>query len=248
MTTLADFILSQLKIVDFERARYLSRPQLQTQVALIKLFQQQRFAHTYADLLVSSRYSKAIQFFLNEIYNPNDFSHRDTQFARVVPTMVRLFPGEIVDTVAGLAQLYALSEQLDAAMAEALGEIPLMSGVDYIQAWQSVGRQTDRLQQITLTLNVASQLDKLTQKPLLSHTLRLMRTPAKIAGLTNLQGFLEAGFDTFRAMKGSHEFMSIVDTRERRLMNSLFNVNPTAAPDDPQLQQILAALVPASKK
>ena len=46
---------------------------------------------------------------LDELYGPQDFSDRDAQFARVVPALVRLFPQELVETVAVLARLHALS-------------------------------------------------------------------------------------------------------------------------------------------
>jgi len=49
------------------------------------------------------RYGPAAHFFLEELYGPRDFADRDTQFARVVPALVRLFPREIVATVAILA-------------------------------------------------------------------------------------------------------------------------------------------------
>ena len=49
-----------------------------------------------------------------------------------------------------------------------------------------------------------------------------MRGPAHAAGLSDLQQFLEAGFETFREMKGADDFMAIVNERERTLASSLF--------------------------
>ena len=49
-----------------------------------------------------------------------------------------------------------------------------------------------------------------------------MRGPARAAGLSELQQFLETGFETFREMKGAHDFMAIVDERERVLSSALF--------------------------
>jgi hypothetical protein len=243
MSAAAKSILTQLQLVEHERARRTATPWLQTQVTAVKAFQQRRFAHTYADLLLNPRWAAAVQFFLAELYGPSDFSHRDAQFARVVAAMVRLFPTDLVDTVAGLTQLHALSEGLDSTLAEALGERPLTT-ISYIKAWQTAGRAADREQQITLTLDMAARLDKLTRKPLLSHTLRLMRVPARTAGLADLQHFLETGFDTFRAMNGSHEFMATVDKREHAVVHLLFEADCYAPSDDPQLRQTLAALHP----
>ena len=49
-----------------------------------------------------------------------------------------------------------------------------------------------------------------------------MRRPAHAAGLGDLQGFLERGFDAFARMKGAGEFLAIIEARERGLMRGLF--------------------------
>ena len=76
--------------------------------------------------------------------------------------------------------------------------------------------------QLALTLSIGDSLDKLTRKPLLRHTLRMMRGPARAAGLSALQQFLESGFDTFSAMRGAKEFLAMVSTREHALVTALF--------------------------
>ena len=72
-------------------------------------------------------------------------------------------------------------------------------------------------------LRVGSDLDGYTRKPLLRQSLRLMRGPAQAAGLGDLQRFLETGFDTFRKMRGSTEFLAIIGQRERELAAALFS-------------------------
>jgi hypothetical protein len=69
---------------------------------------------------------------------------------------------------------------------------------------------------------VGRSLDALTGNPVLRHSLRLMRAPARAAGLGTLQTFLEAGFDTFRGMRGADEFLRSIGTRERQLAHDLF--------------------------
>ena len=222
MSSDADKILSELAVVDAERRRRAADPGLARHVVALKAYQQLRFSHTYADLLASERYAPAARFFLDELYGPSDFTRRDAQFARVVPALVRLFPREIVQTVAILSRLHALSESLDTEMG-----FRLMSAVlgaeAYAAAWRATGRASDREQQITLTLDVASALDRLTRNTLIRNSLRLMRGPARAAGLSELQIFLEAGFDTFRAMGGADDFVQIVKDREHSLSRMLFN-------------------------
>jgi hypothetical protein len=221
MSTDAELILQHLEAVAAERVRRQRDLELARRVVALKTYQQQRFAKTYADLLASERYGRASRFFLEELYGPRDFANRDAQFVRVVPALVRLFPKEIVATVRSLAQLHALSEQLDTATAAQLASADVKAPA-YVKAWQAAGREADRSQQISLTLSVGHALDRLTRNPLLRHTLRMMRGPARSAGLAELQNFLETGFDAFKAMSGAREFLAIIEQRERLLAKTLF--------------------------
>jgi len=223
----AESLLKELRAVDAERARRAADPELQARVQALKAFQQKRFAHTYADLLANPRYEAATRFFLQELYGPDDYRQRDAQFARVIPTLTRLFPEQVVDTVARLARLHALSEHLDTRMAEHLLS-PQITAQDYGIAWRACGEPASRQQQIELTMAVGQSLDKLTRKPLLRQTLKLMRGPAQMAGLGALQSFLESGFDTFRAMRGADEFLSTVRQREDTLARALFRADAGA--------------------
>ena len=225
-------ILELLHRVDAQRALRAADAGLQAAVHAVKHYQHERFQHTYADLLAQPRYAQATRFFLEELYGPVDFSRRDTQFKRVVPALVRLFPREVVQTVQTLGELHALSEELDSAMGGAVPAGPVdLAG--YTAAWQAVGRPADREAQIALMRRVADALDVYTRNPLLRHSLRLMRVPARLAGLPELQAFLEAGFDTFREMRGAQQFLDTVVQRERALAAWLFNARLPPAVDSP---------------
>jgi hypothetical protein len=217
----AESLLKDLRAVDAERTRRAADPALEARVQALKTFQQQRFAQSYADLLADPRYEAVTRFFLQELYGPDDYRQRDAQFARVVPTLTRLFPAEVVDTVAKLARLHALSERLDTRMADHL-LTPDMTPAEYAIAWRACGEPAARQRQIDLTMAVGESLEKLTRKPLLRQTLRLMRGPAQMAGLGTLQAFLESGFDTFRAMRGAADFLATVKQREEALARALF--------------------------
>lgn len=227
MSTLGPAILKALQRVDAERALRDGNPALGQRVHALKLYQQRRFAHGYADLLADPRYGGAARFFLEELYGPRDYRERDAQFVRVVPALVRLFPEEVVRTVVALSELHALSESLDTAMALALaGED--VDAAAYVRAWQSTARAQDRERQIELTLEVGEALDAYTRNPWLRNSLRMMRGPARVAGLSELQHFLEAGFDTFRAMRGAASFLAMIGQRERALKDGLFAADTVA--------------------
>ncbi|MEK8051345.1 hypothetical protein AACH10_13925 [Ideonella sp. DXS22W] len=215
----------------------------------LKAYQAARFQRTYADLLdgrvAAGRYAAGARFFLDELYGPKDFSARDAQFSRVVPTLVRLFPAALVDTVAELVELHALSEQMDDAMAQQLARqqaeavapsepaTPTLNATAYIRAWQAVGQPAARERQITLTMNMMTALEKHTRHRLLRVGLRAMRGAAHAAGLGALQDFLEAGFDTFGAMGDIGPFHTLVAQRERALAAALFKAPVTGDAGQP---------------
>lgn len=221
MNAEGELILAHLQQVEDERRRRSADPALAARVEALKAYQQARFRLTYADLLADARYGGAARFFLEELYGPGDFSERDAQFVRIVPALVKLFPEEVVHTVAALAVLHALSERFDTRMALALA-LPGIEPRAYVQAWQAAGDNEGRRAQIRLVVDVGASLDRLTRKPLLRQSLRLMRGPARAAGLAALQAFLERGFDTFGHMKGAGGFLQTVAQREGQLCERLF--------------------------
>ncbi len=222
MSTAADPILANLRHVEAQRALRTATPDLAAKVEAVKHYQQRRFAKTYAELLTSDRYGPAARFFLDELYGPRNFVERDAQFAKVVPTVVRLFPKTLVETVAALAELHALSERLDTAMGSALS-CPDIDAVTYALAWRKSSDAMERERQIALTVELGLSLDRLTRKPFLRKSLRMMRAPAVAAGLGELQTLLERGFEAFGAMRGAQDFLAIVGTRERSLAKQLFS-------------------------
>ena len=50
----------------------------------------------------------------------------------------------------------------------------------------------------------------------------MMRGPAQLAGLGELQSFLERGFTAFRSMRSAQAFLDTIIERERALSARLF--------------------------
>jgi hypothetical protein len=215
-------IQGYLLTVESERRRRASDPQFGRRVDEVKRYQHERFSLTYRDLLEDSASAKAARFFLEELYGPADFSRRDAQFSRVAPKVASLFPGDIGRIVLSLARLHALSERLDSEMAATVTAIPLSAG-SYSRAWRTVGQTNLRAEQIELMQEVGLALTAQVRKPLIRATLRLMRSPAKAAGLDSLQAMLEAGFDAFRELPNGAEFIRTIATREQHIAALLFN-------------------------
>lgn len=226
----AETIRTAVAAVSRLRVQTTASSSLLEAVKKIKLFQAKRFRSTYADLLVSGEYGPATQFFLDELYSDKDFAQRDAQFAKIAGALQSFFPKQVVNTAVTLATLHRLTEELDHQMAI---EIQFASGTDearkYVQAWNSVGRRSDRELQLKTVLSVGLELERLTRTPGLRLMLKMMRRPAHAAGLGALQVFLEAGFDTFAAMSGRkklvNSFLSTIDERESNLIQELFSPN-----------------------
>lgn len=222
MDDIGYFITQCLHEVAAQRELRARDPELARRVVAVKQFQHQRFALSYADLLADRRYAGAAAFFLEDLYGPRDFAERDSQFLRVVPALLRLFPKDLLATVSDLAALHALSERLDTAMAKAIAQLPL-DGLAYAQAWRAVGEPASRERQIALMASIGAALERYTRRAWLRQSLRVMRGPAQAAGLGALQLFLERGFDTFRGMGGAQGFLDTIAQRERQLAAQLFD-------------------------
>ncbi|MES3003122.1 MAG: hypothetical protein V4787_20695 [Pseudomonadota bacterium] len=212
------------------RRAFDARPALREAVREVKGFQSRRFAATYSDLLVGSPFSQASRFFLDELYSDKDYAERDEQFSRIAGAIERFFPHQVVETSVALAELHAVTEELDQAMALAWLDACAHASGDvrrYVCAWRAVGQREDRQSQLDVVMNIGREMAKLTRTPGLRLMLKMMRAPAAAAGLASLQRFLESGFDNFAAMAKrpgqAESFLEIIRKRESGLITLLFD-------------------------
>lgn len=192
--------------------------------ALFRLadWQARRLRMTYADLAVDPRYAAAIQFFQNDLYGSADYSRRDADLARVVPMMVKMLPESVIATAAAAVELNALSQELDRVLLARLPRADASFTVaEYCKAYRRAGNFALRERQIRLISEIGLALDQAVQKPLVGAALKMMRQPARLAGLAALQDFLERGFDSFRGMRGAREFLGTIDERETRIYEAI---------------------------
>ena len=199
---------------------------------LVRAWQADRLARTYPDLLSSPRYGPAALFFLSDLYGPKDFSARDEEVARIIPTMARMLPASALETIALAVELDALAEELDQQVAGALRRLQPgaraleISETSYGKAYRAASSTAERERQIWLTGRIGATLDRLARKPLIAGALRLMEGPAHAAGLGALHDFLARGFAAFREMRGADEFLAVIGARETRINARLFAADP----------------------
>lgn len=197
----------------------------------LRAWQARRLAHTHADLLAEPRHAQAARFFLDELYGAKDFSQRDAELSRLIPTLTRFLPQAALETIADAVELDALSERLDLATARALHADPALGDrpIDdeaYARAYRGAGARTDRERQIELIDHIGRALDRLVRQPLLSGLLGAMETPARLAGLSAMHAFLASGFRAFKAMRGADEFVTRITRRETELMRRIYAGEP----------------------
>jgi hypothetical protein len=189
----------------------------------LRAWQGERLARTHADLLASPHFGRAATFFLSDIYGLNDVSKRDAAIKRIVPIMTKLLPLAGLVTVADAVELDALSESLDAAVVAVLGpKLAALDAMSYAGAYREVGRRKDRERQIELIAHLGHALDQLARQPFIGATLAMMRRPAKLMGLGELQDVLDRGYEAVRGMDDIDAFLELIVARESQLMRALF--------------------------
>src|SRR5690606_26370646 len=145
-----------------------------------------------------------------ELYGVHDFVRRDAQFGRIAGALERLFPEAVAQLAVDLAETHALTEVLDHGLAEhwlAL-DARLPAADRYTQSWRLTGERPARARQLAVVQHMGLELQRLTRMKPLRLALRMMRNPARVAGLDALQHFLESGFDAFAALGDARMFLA----------------------------------------
>lgn len=192
----------------------------------LRRWQAARLSESFTDLLATPRTRAAAQFFLSDLYGDKDFTGRDRDAARILPMMSRLLPEPLIQAACDAIELGALSHAFDLRMAGALArrktpDAPITLA-DYQKAYRAVGLPRLRAHQIDLILKVGIALDAGVHRHGVHRLLRASRIPAQLAGLSQLQRFLERGFDAFADLGGADDFLKTITERERKVSRRLF--------------------------
>ena len=197
-------------------------------LAQLQHWQCQRLLATHDDLWSQKRFKPAMQFFIDELYGPKDFSQRDADIARVVPKMATLLPEKALSSLASALHLNSLSLEMDLAMVKQLNG-QTVTRDSYAQAYRDCDNQAQRSLQIDFIEELGDTLAEVVKIKGISALLMVSRGPAKVAGLLSLHEFLEQGYKAFRKLGKVEEFIDPIVRHERELMLALFeqrDVNP----------------------
>jgi hypothetical protein len=148
-----------------------------------------------------------------------------------VPIMIRVLPEVVVETVAMAMELSTLSHELDHALVGKLDASAPFTVAEYCAAYRACDSSPDRRRQIDLIVQTGHALDRYVRQPMLGPLLTMMRHPARVAGLSSLQEFLEGGFASFAGMRDVDAFLEAINTRETALMEAILSGDPAPFPD-----------------
>ncbi len=196
----------------------------------LRRWQAARLRTSFSHFLADPRRRPAAEFFLDDVYGDRDFTRRDADIVRVMPMMKRLLPERLLGTVADAIELGALTQALDLRMAEALdGLAPRRRRLDealYAKAYRAVGLPRLRARQISLLHEVGVGFGRALKLPGVTALLAFSRGPARLAGLSELQGFLERGVAAFEQLGDTAAFVTDIERAERKAMERLFAGKP----------------------
>lgn len=192
----------------------------------VRRWQAARLERSFAHFLDAPDRAAAARFFLDDVYGDRDFTRRDADIARVLPTMQRLLPATLLETVADAIELGALTHALDLKMAAALQAIaPTRRRLDdalYARAYRAMGLPRLRRRQIRLIGAVGRGFGSALRLRGVSALLAFSRGPARLAGLSELQGFLERGYAAFDGLRDPAAFVDEIERDEALASSRLF--------------------------
>lgn len=197
---------------------------------LLRQWQSRRLAEGFQDFLADPTRRPAAEFFLSDLYADRDFSARDRDAAKVLPMMSRFLPDSLLHAATDAIELAVLSHAFDLRLADFLSRrlqpLAPITLADYRDAYQAAGHPRLRRHQIGLIMSVGRTLDAAVKMHGVHKLLRAARIPAQLAGVAELQKFLERGFTAFDALGGADSFLEAVSARELEASRRLFAGHP----------------------
>ena len=224
--------ISSLDQRDPDASISIHKTELDPKLSLLRQWQADRLANTYADLIRNRKYTLAGQFFLNDIYGARDFSQRDNDLEYLYDVMSSVLPKFILTLVENTIQLNNLSKLLDnqllTVLENDLGLTDHLTPKMYTDGYRICDNYKERKTQIDLILEVGKQVDLSTRIPFVGSAIRLSAGPSQRAGWGDVHEFLERGFKAFKRMRGAKQFLHTLEKREMYILNQIFkgNTNP----------------------
>jgi hypothetical protein len=115
-------LLHELQQSDELRHQVAVGTELDPHLTLLRAWQSERLAQTYADLLADRQFRSAYLFFLSDIYAPRDFSQRDYDFQRIHNFLSPVVPPQMLQVLTDAIELNSLTNDLDNQLVQIRGQ------------------------------------------------------------------------------------------------------------------------------
>jgi hypothetical protein len=223
-------LLRQLQASDDIRHEDVAAAGLEPRLALLRRWQADRLAHTYADLLADKHAAPACQFFLSDIYGPRDFTQRDHDAERLHAILSRLLPAPMLKQLVDIIELNRLSAALDQQLLEMLfgplGVTTTITTEVYAAGYRRCDNRAERERQIDLIVKVLGEAAQGAHWPGVGPVLAAVGGPARKAGWVELYDFLKRGYEAFKRIKDVKGFVGTIEARERHILARICDGDP----------------------
>jgi hypothetical protein len=197
---------------------------LMSTIRAVQAWQCKRLLASHQQMYQQKHFKPGVEFFINELYGPNDFSQRDQDIARIVPKMSKFLPEKALQSLASALHLNTLSFELDFDLAKKLVDTEINRDT-YAKAYTSCDNLVNRQQQIDYIRILGSDLADVVKMRGIASLLFISRKPAKMAGVLALHEFLEKGFTSFKNLGNVEDFIMPIVNKERQIMQQLADPN-----------------------
>lgn len=198
--------------------------------SLLRKWQSERLARTYADFAQNPRYKPALRFFLEDLYGARDFSQRNHDIRRLYDLVRHIAPEPMIRPLILSVELHYLTENLDERLLDVLvnqlGVSESITVPQYAEGYRRCDNYAQRLQQIDLIHDLGSLIDEIVRMPFSGAMLKLGKLPLERGGWHELMAFMERGYNAFKHMRGGGPFLANVRRRERRVLDRIYADEP----------------------
>lgn len=189
-------------------------------------WQAERMRKTHQNLLEDDKYRVATEFFLEDIYGGIDLTHLANEAERALNAALRILPEKVMVTATYALELNALSAELDERLTEFLFlemGVSDISMAAYTEAFRESATLEERQRQVELAKHLAVGLDKYVRSRMIYATFKLVKAPARKAGISNLYDFMGKGFEAMRPMGSASAVIHRIVDREAELIDAIFS-------------------------
>ncbi len=190
----------------------------------------------YAGLTANAEEDEAVDFVLTHLVGAQ-ISERDRQLEKILPLMTRTLPDVALASAALAMEVnaatLAINLKIYAHLAQHGTDLETLSERSYCLAARQVSQHTEVDRLVRQVREAGDSLESLVRIPFIATTLVAMRVPARLAGVRDLQHFLEQGYRRFRALPNATAFIDKMEHRMHAVFANIYQAAEQTLSDKP---------------